>query len=302
MAGYYNRRKSKAASWCLRFSVLAIPYFLLAVFFHRSGSIDSEQLFWLFAFGIAMLITSILCGIWAAVDLWEKGSKGGRMTVNGIILATLLLAPFGYQFVKALNNPELNDLATDVLNPPQFINTYIAGEKDNEYESQQARIIVSSYPDVVSRHYLLPTSRVSQVVEGTLKKLGWKVVASKNIPQKPTPQDSELVDEKAESKKETKKPAKKSKKKKSKKSKKVVEVEEVIEEEKEIIFQTKIKSFIIKLESDVVIRLSPNGDETQVDLRASSQWGDHDFGNNAKYISKFFAALDVAMVGVTVEN
>lgn len=300
MAGYYNRRKSKAASWCLRFSVLAIPYLLLAIFLHRSGSIDSEQVFWLFAFGILMLITSILCGVWAAVDLWEKGSKGGRMTVNGVILATVLLAPFGYQFVLALNNPALNDLATDVLNPPQYINTLIIGDKNDEYDKHQARLIVSSYPDVVSRHYLLPTSRISKVVEGTLKNLGWKIVASHNIPEKSVPQDAEVEDEKKAPK--SSKKGKKKKSKKTKKTKKVVEVEEIIEEEKEIVFQVKIKSAIVKLESDIVIRLSPDGDETQADLRASSQWGEHDFGNNAINISKFFAKLDAAMVGVTIDN
>lgn len=300
MAGYYNRRKSKAAIWCLRISVLAIPYLILAVFLHRTGNIDSEQVFWLFAFGIAMLITSILFGLWAAVELWEKGSKGGRITVNGILLATILLTPFAYQLVLALNNPTLNDLATDVLNPPQYLNIMTSGSKIIDYNKYQARLIVASYPDVVNRDYLLPTSRVSREVEKVLKNLGWSVIASENIPPKSAPEELELEGDK----KTTKQLAKKQKSKKmrkSKKVKKVVEVEDVIEE-KEIIFQAKIKSTLIKLESDVVIRLSPVGNDTQVDMRASSQWGPHDFGNNAKYISKFFTRLDKALVGASVEN
>ena len=298
MAGYYSRRKSKAAIWCLRISVVAIPYLLMAVFLHRSGSINSEQVFWLFAFGIAMLITSILCGVWAAVDLWEKGLKGGRMTVNGVMLATVLLAPFAYQLVLALNNPTLNDLATDVLNPPQYLNTYTVGIKNTDYDKYQARLIIASYPDVINRHYVLPTSRVSQGVEEILKQLGWKVVASENIPDKPVPEEVELEG----GKKKSKKLSKKELSKKNKKSKKTAAIEEFIEEGKDVIYQAKIKSTIMKLESDVVIRLSPDGNETQVDIRASSQWGAHDFGNNAKYISKFFAALDAALIGVAVEN
>lgn len=305
MAGYYNRRESKAAMWCLRISVLAIPYLLLAVFMHRSGSINSEQVFWLFAFGIAMLIASILCGVWAAVDLWEKGSKGGRMTVNGVLLATILLAPFAYQLVLALNNPTLNDIATDVLNPPQYLNIHTAGFKNNDYDKYEARLIIASYPDVINRHYFLPTSRVSKGVVETLQKLSWKVVASENIPEKPVQEEPELEGGKKASKKLSKKElSKKKKNQKSKRAKfkKAAEIEEIIEEEEEIIFQAKIKSIIMKLESDIVIRLSSDGNETQVDMRASSQWGAHDFGNNAKNISKFFTALDAVLVGATVDN
>lgn len=294
MAGYYDRRKSKAAIWCLRLSVLAIPYLVVAVFLHRSGNINSEQIFWLFAFGIAMLITSLLCGLWAAVGLWEKGYKGGSITVNGIMLATVLLAPFGYQLLLAFNNPSLSDLATDVTSPPVFLENTTAGNKQNEYGKFQARTIVTSYPELVSRHYALPATRVSQSVEALLKKWNWQIIASDNVPKKPQANDSELAGTDAE--------MKKSKKTKKKKLKKKNAAKKSNDKDKDIIFQAKVQSFVMKLKSDVVIRLMPDEGATLVDMRSSSHWGRHDFGSNAKNIKKFFIELDAILAGITVDN
>ena len=121
MTGFYERRKSRAAIWCLRLAIVAVPFFILTIFLHRSSAVTSEQAFWLIAFGIAMLLASLVFGMRAAADLWEKGYKGGRATVNGIVLSVLLLVPFGIQLFKALEHPQLNDVTTDVINPPVFL-------------------------------------------------------------------------------------------------------------------------------------------------------------------------------------
>ena len=83
MAGFYERRKSRAALWCWRLAVISLPFFILTIFLHRSASITTQQAFWLIAFGIAMLLASLVFGVKAAMDLWEKGYQGGRATVKG---------------------------------------------------------------------------------------------------------------------------------------------------------------------------------------------------------------------------
>ena len=70
----------------------------------------------------------------------------------------------------------------------------------------------------------------------------------------------------------------------------------------DIIIEAQAKSFILKLKSDVVIRLIPDTDSTLVDMRSASHWGPHDFGINAKNINDFMTELDVVLAGVDGER
>lgn len=48
----------------------------------------------------------------------------------------------------------------------------------------------------------------------------------------------------------------------------------------------------IGLVSDTAIRIRDEGDATYLDLRSASRYGQHDLGDNAAKINRFFAALD----------
>jgi len=285
LAGFYERRKSKAAIWCLRLAVIAVPFFILTIFMHRSASITTPQAFWLIAFGISILLASLVFGLRASIDLWEKGYQGGRATVNGIVLSVLLLIPFGIQLSNALQYPQLSDVTTDVLSPPVYLSPVGADKVDEpktEFDDLSARQIVSFYPELVSRRYNAPQERVASSALAILQQWDWKVTTSKNLPvievetEKPEGSEEELAG--------------------------AVEPEtnpnEVLED---MIIQTEAKSFLMKLPSYQVIRLSSSDNTTLVDMRSASFWGKHDFGTNAKNISQFLDALDLSLAGLAGE-
>lgn len=293
MTGYYERRKSRAAIWCLRLSAITVPFFILTIFLHRSGSITTEQSFWLIAFGIALLLASLAFGLRAAVDLWEKGYKGGRATVNGIVLAILLLIPFGIQLFKALEHPQLNDVTTDVINPPIFLQPIpgkAAETPDTEvYDEYTSRQIVAGYPELVARRYNAPPERVMVSVVEILKRWGWQITASMNLPQPEaepaeTDQDEELAGNEEE----------------------IANLQpsqnETAQAIPDIVIQARAKSFIMKLPSWLVIRLSSSGETTLVDMRSASVWGRHDFGSNTDNITGFLEQLDEALAGLAGEG
>lgn len=283
MVGFYERRKSKAAIWCLRLAVISVPFFILTILLHRYSSITTQQAFWLIAFGIAMLVASLVFGLRASIDLWEKGYQGGRATVNGIVLSMLLLVPFGIQLANALQYPQLNDVSTDVLSPPAFLSPIgTTGEMpDAEYDDFDARRIVSFYPELVSRRYNAPQERVVTSALAILNQWDWKITSSKNLPV------IETAEEKPEEEKEELAGA--------------ADPEAVPEVLEDMIIQIEAKSFILKLPSYLVIRLSPSENTTLVDIRATSIWGKHDFGGNAKDVSDFLTALDQALAGLAGE-
>lgn len=288
MTGYYERRKSRAAIWCLRLAMVAVPYFILTVYLHRSTSIQTVQAFWLLAFGIAMVIGALLLGLRATVDLWEKGYEGGRSTVNGMALSLLLLSPFGYQLFQALDNPQLNDLATDVINPPVYLTGQSSVSNQPNYDQYKSRVIVSSYPQIITRRYNAAPERVLTSVFEILKRWGWTFVAGKNVPEQLQEQLSEESDEAPASEAEL-----------GGGLAAPLEENGVLED---IIVQIEAKSFIMKLKSDLVIRLTSDGDSTLVDMRSVSHWGPHDFGSNAANIDDLMNELDFLLAGVAGEN
>jgi hypothetical protein len=300
MAGYYERRISRAAIWCRRLAVLAVPFFILTIILHRSDAINSYQAFMLIAFGIAMLLASLAFGVRAATDLWEKGYKGGRATVNGMVLALLLLTPFGIQLFRALENPQLSDVATDVVNPPQFLQPLDSAggngaQPGQGYDNLHAQEVVANYPELVARRYDAPPERVATSVLAILERWDWPIVASVNRPAVEQPPvvenpDGELAGGEEE---------------------KPVPVEQdqqgdlVTGQENsafpDMVVQVRARSLILKLRSELVIRLIAAGNTTLVDVRSASLWGPHDFGRNTRDIADFLKALDDDLLGIAGE-
>lgn len=297
MVGFYERRKSRAAIWCWRLAAVSVPFVILTVFLHRSASISTEQAFWLIAFAIGLLLGSLLFGMRAAVDLWERGYKGGRATVNGIVLAVLMLIPFGIQLVNALEHPQLNDVATDVLNPPQLLSPpselSITPGNESVYDEYSARRIVGSYPQLVARRYTAPPERVANAVVDLLQRWNWEITGSVNLPRREETAPSGTANTESEG---TALAGDES------------ELDDLqIGNEPDapfpdIMVQARAQSMIMRLPSHLVIRLIASGNSTLVDMRSLSTWGRHDFGSNADNIIAFLKALDESLAGVAGEG
>ncbi|MCB1386400.1 MAG: DUF1499 domain-containing protein [Nitratireductor sp.] len=308
MTGFYERQESSAAKWCLRLAVISAPFLLLSILMHRAGSVTTFQAFWLIAVGIAMIVTGLLFGMKAAFELWEKGYKGGRATVNGIVLGILLLLPFGVQFLNAIEHPKLNDVATDVVTAPRFLTG--PGVQDGAapvYDEFFAREIVANYPELVGRRYDAPPERVAVAVVELLKNWGWRRVAERNLPAQAgegaeavpaAPSDPESEEGAAE-------PA-------------PAQDENLAGDDEElnqlriangdapttlpdILIEAEARSLIMKLPSHQIIRLRDDNGSTIVDMRSASDWGPHDFGSNAGNITAFLSALDTALAGLAGE-
>lgn len=299
MAGFYERQESGAAKWCLRLAVITVPFLLLAILLRRSNAITIEQSFWLLAVAIAMIIASLIFGMRAALDLWEKGYKGGRATVNGIVLGVLLLAPFGIQLLNAVEHPRLNDVATDVFDPPSFAsNDAVAQEASRVYDDFFARRIVASYPELVGRRYEAPPERVLASVLEILDNWGWRRIAEVNIPQLPdaaVPGEEQSPEGEEEGGNEALAGS----------EEEVIQLQSGGEGDDlipDMLIEVEARSLILKLPSRLSIRLRDENGTALVDMRAASGWGPHDFGSNAANIADFLAELDVRLSGLAGER
>lgn len=290
MAGIYEERRSRAAVWCQRLAIFLVPFFILIILLYRSSNIDPLQLFVLISTGLIVALLAIVFGLRAISELWTRGYRGGSQVVRGLVITALVLLPFGYHVFLALQFPLANDVTTDTFNPPAYVN---AGEVRNVpngkginpiivYTDEYADKIVSAYPKLRSRRYPAGADRVLEAVRNIITENEWRISGSVGIPASNVDADGS-VDETAQT-----------------------ESEETLEDNApspddiyiEIVEQTLVFGF----ESDVVIRIISEAQNTLVDVRSSSRWGKHDFGYNAKLIESFLNQLDTSLLGIAGEG
>lgn len=265
----YQRRRSRAAIWALRFAVFATALLLLSVMGHRFGAIQTPELVPLGVVIIGLSLLALLLAAVGFVSLWQNGDKGGARSFWAGMLAVCVLLPFGLLGWQYETSPSIYDVSTDFDTPPQFpaaLRARQSGQPPNQsgQPSQfglpkmnplsltvpdDALIQLSTYPDVVGKSFAASPDRLLQVVDKLLKTYGWQKTGQAGV----------------------------------------------IGDDSETTITARAKSPILGLESDVAIRLIDEDEATYVDMRSVSLYGSNDMGLNAGYIVGFMAELDREM-------
>ncbi|WP_297322549.1 DUF1499 domain-containing protein [uncultured Bartonella sp.] len=73
-------------------------------------------------------------------------------------------------------------------------------------------------------------------------------------------------------------------------------------EDEKLFIETKAKTFYLGFVSDIVIRLTDEGDTTFVDMRSASRYLSHDLGIDAAFIMIFMDMLDTEMLSTPVDQ
>lgn len=317
-----ERRRSDAAIWCWRLATFAVPYLLIVVLGHRFGVIETISTFWLLALGVAILVASILTGARGLYELWTFGHKGGLKAARGTVLAVILLLPFAYYGAKAFVLPPMNDISTDLEDPPAFesaVEDRVAGMNIIvDPASERSELQLRAYPRVSARRYPLGTGRVFREVVALVSEREWTILTTESefgeapvdaegsglvakpvtdeeglplriAPPKYRPQ-AVVVPETLSTETVLVAPVGRSS---------ADEDDETADPSEERYVEAVAKSLVLGFESDVVIRMVEEESGTLVDMRSSSRWGPHDLGSNADRIVQFMADLDAALQGVS---
>lgn len=296
MVAYLEERRSKAAIWCLRLALFLVPFFVLVILLYRFAKIDTFQMFVLLSFGFLIALLSLIFAFKAISELWSKGYRGGSQVIRGMIITILVLMPFGYQAFLAMRHPLANDVSTDMLNPPEYVNAVElrASNVDKgmnpviEYNKEYAKKMIIAYPRLQSRRYPAGPERVLEAVRAIIDSNEWLLTGSQGIPEiksnNETEETSELADNNTQS------------------ADQETQLEENGENPDDIFVQVLERTLIFGFENDIVFRIVSEDRNTLVDARSSARWGKHDFGYNAKLIEGFLQQLDAALLGIAGEG
>jgi uncharacterized protein (DUF1499 family) len=177
MEFHFERRASASALWARRIAVFSAVLLITAGAGHRYGAVDTIPFFWLLGLvaGLALLAV-ILAGI-GFFRLWTNGDRGGRASTRAVLVAVLVLIPFGIGGWRAYTLPRLTDVSSDIASPPLFPTAARRRPADanpiRPATTEEAGAQVLAYPAVTGRRYSQPVDRLNEIIAAVLRQLGW---------------------------------------------------------------------------------------------------------------------------------
>jgi uncharacterized protein (DUF1499 family) len=171
---------SRLALWSGRLGVFSIPVMLLAIVIVRSGILDIVPALATFGGALALAAAAIVLAVAAFVGIWTDGLKGLGQAVLGLLIGTFILAYPAYLGIRGYRLPMLNDITTDVVDPPRFETIARLRSRDansiSYAGSRLAELQHNSYPKIEPLLVSVTPQVAYEAVLATINKHRWRVV------------------------------------------------------------------------------------------------------------------------------
>jgi len=228
-----------------KLSLIALALALVGILGAYSGVISPMAGFQTFVAGA--LLGGLFCSILALVGLFlcrgGRDPEGRMQALIGLSIALGLLIVVLAAASTGGSAPPINDITTDLENPPAFADAFLVPDyrgRDMRYPAEFVEIVQESYPDLVALQLDEAPMEVFPRAVDAAEALGWEIVA----------QDGSTG-----------------------------------------AFYAKHETSIFRFVDDVVVRISPDGSGSRIDVRSKSRDGRGDLGANAKRIRSFLAEM-----------
>lgn len=116
----YPIRLSRFAPWSRRLAIFGAATAVVGIAVGRWGLFPPLQAFAVSAAGALLCLIALILALAAYVEIWRTGATGLTRANVGLVLALLVLAFPAYLAVRAYGLPRINDVSTDLRDPPTF--------------------------------------------------------------------------------------------------------------------------------------------------------------------------------------
>jgi hypothetical protein len=233
----------------------AFARFFAVLTFQPNSVPDPGVGLFVFLGALAMAVLALALALGGAASIWIRGRRGVGRIVRTLLLLTLL-APYPAWLIYSAGGrpPWLNDIATDIDDPPAFLATPEAvagrgGWTPAPLDPARRDPQVAAFPDVKPITLDMEMDEAFKATHDAVVQLRWKILAEERPGGAKRPEGH--IDALAFS------PA-------------------------------------LNLPVAISIRLRPGVDETRVDMRAVTRYLPNDLGAGAKLIGKLSDALEAA--------
>lgn len=302
----FVRPVSSAAYSAKRLALGSFLLLLMAGLAHRFGPLTTPSFIALVMLCAAMAAVSVPLALRGLAQLWSVGAKGGVAAAKALLLALPSLALFAMGFYLYETKPPLFDVTTDIADPPAWQKQPVA---DQLWLSQPVfvspadrQLQEDAYPELTSRRYEGALDRVYEAVI--------KVGASNRIKfniDKAGQKQTAQAKQKAESQAEAEEPPA---------TEAAPPVPDVVpiplprpspmavsalpqaQVRGDLVLQGTVRTLVLGLPFDVVVRLREEEQTVLVDMRVASRYGAHDLGIGADIAQNFLRSLDAELLGI----
>jgi uncharacterized protein (DUF1499 family) len=172
---------SRAAVWSGRIAWFALAVTAVAVAFMRFQLVDILPGFVSLAAALGLAALAVLLALAAFVRIWMEGRRGIGQAAKGLVLALAILGLPGLYGLRALTLPALNDISTDIDDPPAFSRSRASLETRNGRLppdlSRERRITQrEAYPQVAPLTLDVPPEEAFDLVRKAAANRGWQVI------------------------------------------------------------------------------------------------------------------------------
>lgn len=172
---------ARAGLWSRRLVLFAIAVAAIGVLMARFNTAEVTAVFAVLGMALLMALASAFLAVLAFVTIWRTGQRGTGMAVGAVVFAILLLAWPAWLGVQAFRVPQITDIATDVVDPPNFSRSsralaarlgYIPAEPAPGTRDIQAKAYPAIEPIVLD----LEAEEVFSIVQKAVAARGWKII------------------------------------------------------------------------------------------------------------------------------
>ncbi|MHB2166932.1 DUF1499 domain-containing protein [Alsobacter sp. R-9] len=172
---------SLAARWSRRVAGFALLVTAMTVLLSRLDRLDVTASMAVLAGGMVLAAVAIALAVVAFGVVWDDGRPGFGAAMAGLLVAIGLLAYPSFLAVQALRLPRLNDITTDVTDPPAFSRSrraldLRAGRIPPDPGPASRALQAIAYPELAPLTLELAPQEVYQLVLKAAQQRGWQVV------------------------------------------------------------------------------------------------------------------------------
>ena len=174
---------SRIAVWSGRTSAFAAQLAILGVLLHRFTGMSTPVAINLFMTAFVLAAIAVLFGVLAYIQIWRRGGDGFGRATFGVVLGGLLLAWPGTYLPKYVSLPVINDVSTDTVTPPRFVQAVSVRPQDanpvlypgGAFANEQQE----SYPDIKPLIVKYTRAQAFDTARMIMKKREWTIVDEK---------------------------------------------------------------------------------------------------------------------------
>lgn len=179
--GLPPRSESRVARWAERLAWGSVPVILAAILILRARTLPVEIGMLVFLGSAILAAAALAVALVAALEIWQKGRIGLAPLARALLVAMLVLVWPGYLALQAVRLPVLNDISTNIEDPPLFSRSQAAfsareGHIPPTIDPALRERQRTAYPQVRTLVLDNEPAEAFQLVQRAVKTLKWRIV------------------------------------------------------------------------------------------------------------------------------